>query len=448
MMDTIVSILGKYVFDGFSLILTFLESQLSIALFCGQVRKRNAFFLRLAIVFLEGIILAYLLAIWNTEAQSLLVRVVCYLLIALYNFLFLLFCWEDTLEELLIAFSCGLAAYQIGNKVYPLLQNLLGIDDKATLSLVHSDPQQLAGWEWLLFFAIRIGIYFLLVWIFRPRGRLTSDRRTRRNIVLLSVSTVAIVTVLVCIARTYEGESMALNIVIKLFAIIFSLVVLMFGRGIFSQNEKEQQINVLNQLMKQEKLQYESVKANMEVINMKCHDLKHILHRIEGKLTGEETDALREAIQFYDANIKTGNDILDIVLCEKAMVCRKKGIAFTCLADGPKFAFLSPVQIYSLFGNILDNAIEAAEKRPDLQNKVITLTCHENGGQLEIEESNYFDGAIRCTDGSLSTMKDDSARHGYGTKSIRYIAEQHGGRLEVRVEGNMFFLSVLFPVQK
>ena len=83
MIDTIVSILGKYAFDGFSLILTFLESQLSIALFCGQVRKRNAFFLRLAIVFLEGIILAYLLAIWNTEAQSLLVRVVCYLLIAI-----------------------------------------------------------------------------------------------------------------------------------------------------------------------------------------------------------------------------------------------------------------------------------------------------------------------------------------------------------------------------
>ena len=448
MIDTIVSILGKYAFDGFSLILTFLESQLSIALFCGQVRKRNAFFLRLAIVFLEGIILAYLLAIWNTEAQSLLVRVVCYLLIALYNFLFLLFCWEDTPEELLMAFSCGMAAYQIGNKVYPLLQNLLGINDRATISLLHAQTQDLTGWEWLLFFLVRFGTYSFLVFLFHPRGRLTSDKRTRRNIVLLSVSTVAIVTVLVCIARTYEGESMALNIVIKLFTIIFSLVVLMFGRGIFSQNEKEQQINVLNQLMKQEKLQFESVKANMEVINMKCHDLKHIIHRIEGKLTGEETDALREAIQFYDASIKTGNDIMDIVLCEKAMVCRKKGIAFTCLADGPKFAFLSAVQTYSLFGNILDNAIEAVEKLAEPENKVITLTCHENDGQLEIEECNYFDGTIHYTDGNLSTLKDDSARHGYGTKSIRYVAEQYGGKLEIKVDGNMFFLSVLFPVQK
>ena len=99
-------------------------------------------------------------------------------------------------------------------------------------------------------------------------------------------------------------------------------------------------------------------------------------------------------------------------------------------------------------GNILDNAIEAVDKLSDLQNKVITLTCHETGGQLEIEESNYFDGAISYSDGTLSTLKEDSTHHGYGTKSIRYIAEQHGGKLELRVEGNMFFLSVLFPVQK
>ena len=447
MIDAIIQLLGKYAYDGFSLILTFLECQFSIALFCGNVRKRDAFFLRNGIVLAEGIILSYLLAIWNTEAQSLPVRVTCYLVIAVYNFLFLLVCWDDTYEELLMAYACGMAAYQVGNKLYPLLQNLLGINDRATISLLHAQTQDLTGWEWLLFFLVRFGTYSFLVFLFHPRGRLTSDRRTRRNIVLLSVSTVAIVTVLVCIARTYEGESMALNIVIKLFAIIFSLVVLMFGRGIFSQNEKEQQINVLNQLMKQEKLQFESVKANMEVINMKCHDLKHIIHRIEGKLTGEETDALREAIQFYDASIKTGNDIMDIVLCEKAMVCRKKGIAFTCLADGPKFAFLSAVQTYSLFGNILDNAIEAVEKLAEPENKVITLTCHENDGQLEIEECNYFDGTIHYTDGNLSTLKDDSARHGYGTKSIRYVAEQYGGKLEIKVDGNMFFLSVLFPAQ-
>ncbi|MBQ5467969.1 MAG: GHKL domain-containing protein, partial [Oscillospiraceae bacterium] len=36
----------------------------------------------------------------------------------------------------------------------------------------------------------------------------------------------------------------------------------------------------------------------------------------------------------------------------------------------------------------------------------------------------------------------------YGTKSIRYVAEQYGGKLEIKVDGNMFFLSVLFPVQK
>lgn len=87
------------------------------------------------------------------------------------------------------------------------------------------------------------------------------------------------------------------------------------------------------------------------------------------------------------------------------------------------------------------------EKLAEPENKVITLTCHENDGQLEIEECNYFDGTIHYTDGNLSTLKDDSARHGYGTKSIRYVAEQYGGKLEIKVDGNMFFLSVLFPAQ-
>ena len=103
--------------------------------------------------------------------------------------------------------------------------------------------------------------------------------------------------------------------------------------------------------------------------------------------------------------------------------------------------------------DLAENSVRAGARVVDIsltvdENKVITLTCHEDGDQLEIEECNYFDGAIRYTDGSLSTLKEDSARHGYGTKIISYIAEQHSGRLELRVEDNMFFLSVLFPVQK
>ena len=69
----------------------------------------------------------------------------------------------------------------------------------------------------------------------------------------------------------------------------------------------------------------------MDMINMKCHDLRHIFNKIEGKLTAEEAEKLKEAMTFYDASIKTGNDVLDIVLCEKKVLCEQNGIQLSCV---------------------------------------------------------------------------------------------------------------------
>ncbi len=447
MNDLITRVLtANYAFEGYSLIATFLESQFAIALFTAQMPKKRPFWLRCLFSVVECSVLCFLLAIWNTETGTLPVRVICYLLICAMNFGFLRFCWGGALQETAMAFTAGLAAYQIGNKFYPLLQNLNGVNDRVTISLFHTSANT-AAWEWLLFYACRFGVYFLLAWLFHPKGTLSVNRKTRRNIVFLSVGTVTIVNALVCIARVFEHESMTLSIVVKLFTIAFSFVILLIGAGIFNESEKERQISILNQLMRQEKVQFDSVKASMDVINMKCHDLKHIIDKIENKLTGDETDSLREAIRFYDANIKTGNEVLDVVLCEKAMQCEKNGIAFSCMANGEEFRFLTAVQTYSLFGNIIDNAIEAIQKLDDPEQKVISLICTERNGCPIIEESNYFAGNLQLVDGLPSTGKEDAARHGFGTKSIRYIAEQYGGKLEIKTQDNMFFLQVSFPKQ-
>ena len=281
--------------------------------------------------------------------------------------------------------------------------------------------------------------------LFTPKNRLVHNRRTTRNVIILSIATITLVNILICISRVYEGESPMLNIVTKILYVGFSFTILTICAGIFSQSEQEEQIGVLHQLWRQDRAQFESVKANMDVINMKCHDLKHILDRIEDKLTGEEAASLREAIQFYDANIKTGNEVLDVVLCEKAMTCQKSGISFSCMADGEKLDFLTPVQTYTLFGNIIDNAVEAVKPLP-LEERVISLSCWEEKDSLVVEESNYFSGRLELDHGLPATSKGDSSRHGFGTKSIQYIAAQYGGTMDIKVVDNMFFLTVRFPL--
>ena len=60
--------------------------------------------------------------------------------------------------------------------------------------------------------------------------------------------------------------------------------------------------------------------------------------------------------------MRTGNEILDTILTEKSLICENSGIHINCVADGSLLAFMNPVDLYTLFGNALDNAIEAGEK--------------------------------------------------------------------------------------
>ena len=446
MNELIAAFTTPYTMQSVNLMLTYWECYICIALFARRFERRDFFFVRIALTLLEGMVVCYLLAIWYTETGSLLVRVLCYSAITVLNFTALVFCWKYDIQEMLLAFCSGIVAYQFTNKLYPLLQNLRGINDRETLALLHSDPE-ISNLDWAIFFGFHLLSIVLLAALFTPKNRLVHNRRTTRNVIILSIATVTLVNILICVSRVYEGESPMLNIVTKVLYVGFSFTILTICAGIFSQSEQEEQIGILHQLWRQDRAQFESVKANMDVINMKCHDLKHILDKIEGKLTGAEAASLREAIQFYDANIKTGNEVLDVVLCEKAMTCQKSGISFSCMADGGRLDFLTPVQTYSLFGNIIDNAVEAVKPLP-LEERVISLSCREEGDVLVIEESNYFSGGLKLDHGLPATSKGDSSRHGFGTKSIQYIAAQHGGTMDIRVADNMFFLTIRFPLGK
>ena len=445
-MTGLLSFLGKtigiYTKETIMLSLTFLECQLSICLFTVDLRKRRHYPWFLFFMTLEGLGIALLLAIWKTEANTLPVRILCYLALSFYNVVFLFVCWDDSKEELLMAFSSGTAAYQIGNKLFPLIQNFLGINDQETVSLFSRTATNL---DWFIFFVFRIGVYLSLMIIFRPRVRLIAGRNTRRSVLLLSVFTVAFVNILTCIARVYESESFAMNMVVKVFVILFSFVVLMLGRGIFSESKHAREKSVLRELRKQDQLQFETVKASMDMINLKCHDLRHVFNKIEGKLTEEEASKLKEAMTLYDASIKTGNDVLDIVLCEKKVLCDQNGIRLSCDADGKGFGFLSATETYSLFGNIIDNAVEAVKKLNDKEKKIILLYCGEEDGKLSIEEMNYYEGELQMIDGVPTTTKPDAAKHGYGTKSIRYIAEQHHGTMDIGLKDGMFSMKLTFP---
>lgn len=447
MMNHLFSLLGPYVREGTGLIFTFFETQLCISLFARNLKRRRFFFLRILFFQLLGIALFYGLAIYNTHTATLGSRLLSYLAITAFCLVYTIGIFRGSIEDILIVFCSGEAAHQVVGKLYPLIQNLLGINDKTTISLVSATLAPIRTWEWALFFIYHIAMYFLLAHFLAPKHTLRRDSETTRGIAVLSVSVILTVNVLVCISRTFEGANLLLNITIKSFAITLCMVILVLCSGILTQSEKNRQMDILQHLWKQDQAQYESVKASMDAISMKCHDLKHVFNRIEGKLNQEELAQLQSAITMYDSRVETGNDVLNVVLSEKNLVCSKHGIQFSAMMDGSLLTFLTPVQTYTVFGNLMDNAIEAVQQVPP-ENRIISLSCQHTPAGIEIEESNYFDRHTATANETMRTTKADVARHGFGIKSIQYIAQQYGGTVETTMQEDMFFLRIFFPTQK
>ncbi len=156
---------------------------------------------------------------------------------------------------------------------------------------------------------------------------------------------------------------------------------------------------------------------------------------------------MEEIISIYDSTVKTGNKAVDVILTEKSLLCNKADIKLTCVVDGKQFSFMSESDIYSLFGNILDNAIEAANCL-EKDRRVIGVTAKRTHDFLTVNAHNYYDGNLVFADGLPVTTKKDKLYHGFGMKSVRMICEKYGGNLSVGCKDGIFTLKILFVISE
>lgn len=199
-------------------------------------------------------------------------------------------------------------------------------------------------------------------------------------------------------------------------------------------------------------LQYETYKRSQEsidLINRKYHDLKHqiALLRSQGnEERGGVLDQMESEIQSYEALNVTGNKVLDTVLTAKSLHCQSQGIQMTCVADGHALHFMSAMDISSLFGNALDNAIESVSKIKEQEKRLIHVVVSQQKGFLRIRIENCYEGDLHFSDGKLQTTKQDARYHGFGLKSIESTAEKYGGTAHIKAEDGWFELQVLIPL--
>ena len=193
--------------------------------------------------------------------------------------------------------------------------------------------------------------------------------------------------------------------------------------------------------------QYESMQNVIEVMNIRIHDLKHQLHKIEKEnfASPEAIMQLNETISKYKSFSRCGNDVIDAILTEKNIKFEKESIIFTYFLNGKLFDNFSTLDIHSIFGNALDNAIEFLITLPK-ENRFLTIRSFEKGNIAKVSFENTYIGKPKFNkQGLLDTTKDNSMYHGFGLKSIKSIMKKYNGSMSITIEDNTFKLQLLFP---
>lgn len=195
---------------------------------------------------------------------------------------------------------------------------------------------------------------------------------------------------------------------------------------------------------------YRLSKETIELINHRYHDLKHQIGLIRSETNPDKKEAylqaLEQDVKGYQHLFETGNHVLDTLISSKQHQIEEHNIQFTCVADGTLLKFMNVIDVVSLFGNALDNAIESVKKIKNEDKRIIKLSIFKQGNLVMIRIENYYEEPLKYDNGAFLTTKSNKMNHGYGLRSIERVARSYDGSLTIKTENNWFKLFILIPM--
>ncbi len=177
------------------------------------------------------------------------------------------------------------------------------------------------------------------------------------------------------------------------------------------------------------------------------HDMKNHLLLLQTQTgNGQEVQAsiqeLKDQIQEYENYQHTGNEFLDIIIRDKAKAAQEKKIDFSAVISFEAGSFIEPLDISTIFGNALDNAIEASEKLSE-DRRLITVRANRVRDMLVIIIENNTLSVLLEPKG---TTKKDTFAHGFGLPNLKNAVEKYDGQYITKLENDMFTLKIIIPI--
>ncbi len=426
---------------AWSLIVFVGELLLATSVYVFKLRRRNHFWLWLVLCLscFIGFAYSWSLIPYINSVTSIIFSIL-FFFIAFFGLIgSLMACFKVNIQA---AMFLGTAGYAMQHFTYKLIQIVIGSIEKGIPSFVDNN------------YGI-YGIYASFVIISLPIFYNMFGKKIHNNeTLIIKDSRLLIISIILIICTIilnliYESFVKVSNLTLFIVGCLFDMVCCFLTLFIEFEMLKSKEISEayiqMKTIWESEKKQLEISKENMDYMKILAHDLKHELNESTLLISKDKVDELNRRIAAFGNSIKTGNDILDLVIAERTLIVQKENINLSIIADGSVLSNMKQSDCYSLFMNIMDNAIDAVKELPKDQRE-ISLAVRESMGMILIHEVNPFKGTLNFKDGLPQTTKRDSMYHGFGTKSIKGIVDSYSGDCEISIkDNNIYVLNILLP---
>lgn len=230
---------------------------------------------------------------------------------------------------------------------------------------------------------------------------------------------------------------------------IFAFVGIIRAAFVLNRHQKLEQENALAAYNQK---YYETMEIQQFEIRRLKHDLANHLQMIQSLSAAEKDSYIQQMIEnpvFEKVLVYSGDATVNAVLTAKERMMRQHGISFCAKVDIPHELPFEKPDLCALFANALDNAAEGCAAL-ETGKRQVELTARAAKGLLALEVRNPFTekqetSAVQFLDSLPKTTKSDTAKHGFGLRSIQATVKKYGGTMELRQEDGWFCLFCFIP---
>ncbi len=320
------------------------------------------------------------------------------------------------------------------------------------------------SWGYLLLYSKLLDLYkiVVVVFLFFATVRAVKERIAYSAALLCGIEVFAVSLVVDIFVPLFEPIVLCWPIEIGSFVLVCTLGTVMVLTTIEDYKSQaryliENAVLLENTRMTQIQLglmsrQYQGLEEHISATERARHDLRHHISVVQEYLANGDAGRLKDYLHEYQQTIPASRQIrfcthpiINSIVSHYAALGEALGVKTKIELNLPDQLVVSDTDLCIIFGNCLENAVEACKRIEDGE-RFIHLHAKIAGDMLSIVVRNSFDGTLYKQGDTFFSRKRDE--EGIGISSVRAVAARYQGHTRFEGSDQVFTASVMLVCMK